>query len=150
MRLLVRALGVSLVLACAACASLSSPAPDAPVAASAPSPRADCAPAEATIYFTENSATVQPLSIPLLRDLLDRARACEAAGGEIRAITIAAHPDHGADRTSAEMQVRERARRVRGELIDLGAPADKIQIVHIRRRDGAPMTRRAVVRLDLY
>lgn len=150
MQLWVRALGVSLALACAACASVLSSAPEAPVAASAPSPRPDCAPAEATIYFTENSATVQPLSIPLLRDLLDRARACEAAGGEIRAITIAAHPDHGADRTSAEMQVRERARRVRGELIELGAPADKIQIVHIRRRDGQPMTRRAVVTLDLY
>lgn len=143
----IRALGVSAALLCAACASVA----DAPPAPAAPSPRAECAAARAAIYFTENSATVQPLSVPLLRELLLHIDACRAAGGELRAINVTSYPDHHADRQSAEAQVRERNRRVRNLLIELGAPADKIVLQRAPRSSTRPvMTRRAVVTLDLY
>lgn len=142
----IKAIGVSAVLAATVgCASMSNAPPPAP------SPRAACAPAEATIYFTEDSATLQPLSTPLLQDLLDRAGACRAEGGELRAITITAYADPGARRSEADAQVQTRGARISAKLVELGARESDI---HIRRggrsNRGSIMARRAEVAIDLY
>jgi len=118
-------------------------------AASAPSPRAECAPAHVTLYFGEQIASDEPVVTPLLNDFMERIRACEAAGGELRSITVVASADPGQSAGDARAQVRRRVERVRAALVREGAPADKIA-------EGPPapteavMGRRAEITADLY
>lgn len=126
-----------------ACAGFD-PAPPAAV-----SPRAECAPASVTIYFTEESATLQPLADPLLGRLMERVSACTAAGGELRAINVTAYPDSRGSRSSQEAEMRTRAARVRAALVEAGAPDGKIRIVR-PRSEGSIMQRRAEVSADLW
>jgi hypothetical protein len=62
---------------------------------------------------------------PLLNDFMARIRACEAAGGELRSITIATSADPGQSANAARAQIQRRQQRVREALVGLGAPADK-------------------------
>lgn len=129
----------------AACASL----PTLPQA-EAPSPRAECADANIMVYFTEESATLQPTTAPLLRDFKARIDACTAAGGELRGVTIVAYGDHGANRSAREAQMRLRAARVRAALVEAGV-ADGSIVVRRPRSDGpSVMGRRADITADLY
>lgn len=130
---------------CAACAS--APEAEAP---REPSPRAECAEARAIIYFTEESATIQPLSYPLMRDLLARVAACEAAGGALRSLAVVAYPDSGAASAQAGQEVTARQARVRDALIELGAPGDRINLQRGRADRRAPMQRRAEIIADLF
>lgn len=133
----------ALAVLASACAGFD-PAPPAVV-----SPRAECAPASVTIYFTEESATLQPLADPLLGRLMEQVNACTGAGGELRAITITAYPDSRGSRSSREAEMRTRAARVRTALVTAGAPDDKIRIVR-PRGEGGVMQRRAEVSADLF
>lgn len=126
-----------------ACAGFD-PAPPAAV-----SPRAECAPASVTIYFTEESATLQPLADPLLGRLMEQVNACTAAGGELRTLNITAYPDSRGSRSAQEAEMRTRAARVRAALVEAGAPDGKIRIVR-PRADGGVMQRRAEVSADLF
>lgn len=130
----------------AACAT-SAPAPEA---SAEPSPRPECARATATIYFTEDSATLQPLAHPLLRDLMAQVQACQGAGGALRGITVTGYPDSLAGAGEARAEMEERTARVRAALIEHGAPADLIRTELGRRERGAIMQRRAEVVADLY
>ncbi|HRP11491.1 MAG TPA: hypothetical protein PLK37_10685 [Terricaulis sp.] len=114
-----------------------------------PSPRAECAPTSVTIYFTEESATLQPLADPLLARLMQQVSDCTNAGGELRGLTITAYPDARGSRSSREAEMRLRAQRVQAALVQAGAPADKIRIVRPRGETGV-MTRRAEVSADLF
>jgi len=146
-----RAVSVSLVLALGACAQTSPPAepPAAQVVASSPpSPRAECAPAHVTIYFGDQVASDEPVVTPLLNDFLAHIRACEAAGGELRSITIATTADPGQSASEAQAQIERRQQRVRAALVNLGAPDDKI--VGAVASAGSVMGRRAEVHADLY
>ena len=134
-KLIVSILALASVAACAG----FNPAPP-----SEPSPRAECAPASVTIYFTEESATLQPLADPLLGRLLQQVNDCTSAGGELRGITITAYPDNSGSRSSREAEMRLRA-----ALVEAGAPDDKIRVVR-PRSDSGVMTRRAEVNADLW
>jgi len=114
-----------------------------------PSPRAECAPQSVTIYFTEESATLQPLADPLIGRLLEHVNACTGAGGELRRLVIVAYPDNGANRSAREAEMRMRAARVRAALIEAGAPNDKIRVVR-PRGEGGIMQRRAEISADLW
>lgn len=147
---LLRSAGVSLALALGACAqtgALEQP-PAAPVAASTPSPRAECAPAHVTLYFTEQVASDEPVVTPLLNDFMSHIRACEAAGGELRSITIATSADPGQSASEARAQLQRREQRVRAALVNLGAPDEKIAAVAAQA--GGVMGRRAEITADLY
>jgi len=139
-----RALALSAIFCAGACASFD-PAPAAEV-----SPRPECAEARVTIYFTEESATLQPLSQPLLRDLMDRVGVCTNAGGELRQITIVAHPDRDASRSQAAAEMRARAARVSGALVELGAPADRIRTQRPRGEGRPMMQRRAEIIVSMW
>jgi len=149
-----KAAGVSLLLALGACmhADTHSEAPVASAAAQAaatPSPRPECAAAHVTLYFGEHVASDEPVVTPLLNDFMARVRACEAAGGELRAITIVTTADPGQTPGEARAQVRRRIERVRAALVNAGAPADKI--VEAQATQAAPvMGRRAEITADLY
>ena len=149
---LLRIAGVSLVLALGACASNGAPAqtasPAAQAVASAPSPRAECAPAHVTLYFSEQVSSDEPVVTPLLNDFMSRIRACEGAGGELRAITIATAADPGQSQSDARAQVQRRVERVRAALVDLGAPSAKIS--GATTDTGSVMGRRAEITADLY
>ncbi|MBX3510505.1 MAG: hypothetical protein KF700_04840 [Hyphomonadaceae bacterium] len=132
-------------LVLAGCASLGGEAP-----APEPSPRAECAPATATIYFTEESATLQPLSRPILEDLVTRIRACEAAGGELRGVVVTGYPDRTAGAGAARAEMDARNARVREALVELGVPTARITTRLGRSQRGAIMQRRAEVAADLY
>lgn len=114
-----------------------------------PSPRAECAPAQVTLYFGEQLASDEPVVTPLLSDFMGRVRACEAAGGELRSIAVISAADPGQSASDARAQVRRRVERVRAALVSAGAPANKIV-------EGAPaqaspiMGRRAEIIADLY
>lgn len=141
---------LALVVSMAALAALAGcagfdPAPDREV-----SPRAECAEASVTIYFTEESATLQPLSDPLIGRLMERVNACTAAGGELRRVTITAYPDRSSGRSAQEAEMRTRAARVRLALEEAGAPADKIRVLRPRGEGGGIMQRRAEVVADLW
>ena len=138
-----RALAFGVLMLAGACAGFDpAPAPEA-------SPRPECAPQTVTIYFTEESATLQPLSDPLLGRLMEQVNACTAAGGELRELRVTAYPDRGASRASAEAEMRARAARVRAALVEAGAPNEKIRIVRPRGESGV-MQRRAEVTADLF
>ena len=148
-----RALGVSFALALGACAQTGTSEPTAPTAVAAtpsptPSPRAECATAHVTLYFAEQVASDEPVVTPLLNDFMDQIRACEAAGGELRSITIAASSDPGQSASNARAQIQRRQERVRAALVNLGAPADKI--TGATAEAGAVMGRRAEITADLY
>ena len=113
-----------------------------------PSPRAECAPASATIYFTEESATLQPLADPLIGRLMEQVNACTSAGGELRSIAVIAYPDGQGGRGAREAEMRMRAARVRAALVEAGAPNDKIRTVR-PRGEGGIMQRRAEIIADL-
>jgi hypothetical protein len=148
-------LAAGLVFALGACAQTQSQTSAAPAAAAlqaapaTPSPRAECAPAHVTLYFGEQVASDEPVVTPLLNDFMNQVRACQAAGGELRSITIATTADPGQSASEARAQVRRRVERVRAALVNVGAPADKVM-------EGPPapaeyvMGRRAEITADLY
>lgn len=153
-RALITIAGMSLLLALGACAQTqmqAAPA-DEPAAAlaapSEPSPRPECAPAQVTLYFTEEVASDEPVVTPLLNDFMERIRACEAAGGELRTISIVTSADSGQSARDARAQVRRRVERVRAALVNMGAPADKI--VEGVAPSAPIMGRRADIAADLY
>ncbi len=139
-----RAGAFGLLLLAGACAGFD-PAPDAPI-----SPRAECAPQSVTIYFPEESATLQPLSDPLISRLMEHVNACTAAGGELRAIRVTAYPDSRASRGQADLEMRERGARIRAALIEAGAPSSAIRVVRPRGELGSIMQRRAEIVADLW
>lgn len=148
----IKAAGISVLLALGACAQTqmqtASTAPAQSVA-SAPSPRAECAPAHVTLYFGEQVASDEPVVTPLLNDFMERVRACEAAGGELRSISIATTADPGQSASDARAQVRRRVERVSTALVNAGAPADKI-IEGDPATAPAVMGRRAEITANLY
>lgn len=147
------AVGVSLALALGACALTGAPEQPAPPPAAAavsstPSPRAECAPAHLTLYFSEQVASDEPVVTPLLNDFMGRIQACEAAGGELRSITIATSADPGQSAGDARAQIERRQQRVTAALVGRGAPEAKI--AGATTDTGAVMARRAEVTADLY
>lgn len=144
----IRALGVAAAVAAAGCAA--APPGVADLDALGVSPRAECARAEAIIYFTEASPTLQPTTQPLLRDLLARGDACVAAGGEVRGIVVVSHPDPDASSWVRREQITQRNEQVREALAELGAPADRIRLLRADAHDGEMMARRTEVTLYLY
>lgn len=153
MHAVIKGAGVAVVLALGACAQTVSDVQPAAVATqaapSAPSPRPECAPAHVTLYFGEQVASDEPVVTPLLNQLLERVHACEAAGGELRALSIATTADPGQSARAARDQVRRRQERVRAVLVDMGAPADKIVYSAVAPSDQI-MGRRAEITADLY
>ena len=147
---ILRAVSVSLALALGACAQTgaSAPPPAAPAVSSTPSPRAECAPALLTLYFSEQVASDEPVVTPLLNDFMSRIRACEAAGGELRGVTIATAADPGQSAGEARAQIQRRQQRVTAALVNLGVPEAKI--AGATTDTGAVMARRAEVTADLY
>lgn len=148
---LLRTLLVSAALACGACAQTQSAEQQqqaAAVVASAPSPRPECAPAHVTLYFAETVASDEPVVTPLLNDFMAQIHACEAAGGELRAITVATAADPGQNANDARAQIQRRVERVRAALVQLGAPSEKIS--GATTQTGAIMSRRAEITADLY
>jgi len=150
---LIKAAGVSLLLALGACSMTQTHTGAARAATTAvtasPSPRAECAPAHVTLYFGEQLASDEPVVTPLLNDFMGRVRACEAAGGELRSITVSTTADAGQSPSDARAQVRRRVERVRAALVNVGAPAGKI----VEGAAGASqqvMGRRAEITADLY
>jgi hypothetical protein len=147
---------ISVLFALGACSHVQhadhaahTPAPEpAPVVAPTPSPRPECAPAHVTLYFGEQVASDEPVVTPLLNDFVGRIRACEAAGGELREITIATSADPGQSASQARAQVERRQERVRSALVNAGAPADKI--TGATETQQAIMGRRADITADLY
>lgn len=151
---LIKTAGFSLMLALGACAQThaaneAAPTAVAETAPSTPSPRAECAPAHVTLYFGEQVASDEPVVTPLLNDFLERVRACEAAGGELRSISIVTTADPGQSASDARAQVRRRVDRVRAALVNAGAPADKI-IEGVAPTTPQVMGRRAEITADLY
>jgi hypothetical protein len=149
---LIKVAGISLLLALGACAQTQATS-EAPAAAQAvaatPSPRAECAPAHVTLYFGEQLASDEPVVTPLLNDFMEHVRACEAAGGELRSISVVTSADPGQSASDARAQIRRRIERVTAALVNAGAPADKIA------EGAAPtsaqvMGRRAEITADLY
>jgi len=139
-----RAGAFGLLLLAGACAGFD-PAPDAPV-----SPRAECASQSVTIYFPEESATLQPLSDPLIGRMMEHVNACTAAGGELRQIRVTAYPDSRGNRARGEAEMRERGARIRAALVEAGAPNSAIRIVRPRGEHGTIMQRRAEIVADLW
>lgn len=151
---LIKAAGVSLLLALGACSwtqAMSEPdavPPAVQTVASPPSPRAECAPTHVTLYFGEQVASDEPVVTPLLNDFMNRIRACEAAGGELRSISVVTSADPGQSASDARAQVARRQERVRAALVNVGAPGDKI-VASAERQDSV-MGRRAEITADLY
>lgn len=150
---LLRATSFCLALALGACAHEQAPAPVAPPppqaqVASAPSPRAECAPAHVTLYFSERVASDEPVVTPLLNDFMDRIRACETAGGELRSVIVAVSADPGQSAGDAAAQIQRRYGRVRAALVELGVPEGKIG--GAVGAAGGLMGRRAEITANLY
>lgn len=156
MHALIKAAGISLLLMLGACAQTQTetqaaapaPAPAEAAVAAAPSPRAECVPAHVTLYFGEQVASDEPVVTPLLNDFVARIRACEAAGGELRSISVVTSADPGQSAAEGRAQVTRRQARVRDALVNAGAPADKI--VAGTERQESVMGRRAEITADLY
>jgi outer membrane protein OmpA-like peptidoglycan-associated protein len=150
---LIKAAGISLLLALGACAQTqteaAAPAATSQTVAATPSPRAECAPAHVTLYFGEQLSSDEPVVTPLLNDFMGRVRACEAAGGELRSITVSTTADPGQSPGDARAQVRRRVERVRAALVNAGAPADKI-VEGAAETSPQVMGRRAEITADLY
>jgi hypothetical protein len=144
----VRAGVISLAAFAASCAG--TPAAIGPDPSAPPSPRAECAHTSVTIYFNEESATLQPLADPLIGELLERVSSCQTAGGELRAIWVVPYPDSGADRAAREAEIQERGSRVRAALVEAGAPSDKVRIQRPVDYGRGVMQRRVEVIADLW
>jgi len=153
-RALITAAGFSLLLALGACTQTqaqSAPPVAAQVAAVSPSPRPECAPAHVTLYFGEQVSSDEPVVTPLLNDFTQRIQACQAAGGELRSVTIDTVADPGQSAADGRAQVERRQARVRAALINAGVPADKIvNGAAGHGSEGAVMGRRAEISADLY
>jgi hypothetical protein len=93
-------------------------------------------------------ASDEPVATPLLNDFMSSIRACEAAGGEVRSITVATSADPGQSSGNAAAQIERRYTRVRAALVRFGAPPDKI--VSATAQADAVMGRRAEITADLY
>ena len=151
---LIKAAGISLLLALGACSwtqaetEAAAPVAAQAVVAEAPSPRAECTPAQVTLYFGEQVASDEPVVTPLLNDFMARIRACEAAGGELRSISVVTSADPGQSAADARAQVARRQARVRAALVNAGAPDDKI--VAGTERQESVMGRRAEITANLY
>ena len=146
-----RVLLVSAALALGACADMQTGAPDTATVASTPSPHAGCTQQTATIYFSDEVQSDQPVAMPLLNTLMDQVHACEHAGGALRGITISASADAGQTPTAANAQIQRRQERVRDALVRLGAPANKIRFVPAGTASAdAIMSKRADIVADLY
>lgn len=149
---LIHVAGMAFLLGLGACAETVMVGHAAPAAAqavaSAPSPRAECAPAHVTLYFGEQVASDEPVATPLLNDFMQRVRECEAAGGELRSMSIVTSADPGQNARDARAQIERRIERVRAALVNLGAPADKI--VEGAAPAAPIMGRRAEITADLY
>jgi hypothetical protein len=154
MHALTKAAGISLLLVLGACTQTqaeteaAAPTPVQAAVASPPSPRAECAPAQVTLYFGEQVASDEPVVTPLLNDFMSRIRACEAAGGELRSISVVTSADPGQSAADGRAQVARRQARVRAALVNAGAPDDKI--VAGQERQDSVMGRRAEITADLY
>lgn len=146
----IKVIGISALLALGACAQTTAQeaAPTAQAAPAPTSPRPECAPAHVTLYFGEQVASDEPVVTPLLNDFMAQIRACEAAGGEVRSITVVTSADPGQNANAAREQVHRRQERVRAALVNAGAPADKI--VAGVEAQGAIMGRRAEITANLY
>jgi hypothetical protein len=128
----------------------TTPAVDA-AAAATPSPHAGCTQQTATIYFTDEVQSDQPVAGPLLNTLIDQIHACEQAGGELRALTISTSSDPGQSESAARAQIERRQERVRDALVRLGAPANKIHFAPTPSAGAnAIMAKRADITADLY
>lgn len=154
-RALITAAGFSLLMALGACtqtqAADSAPPAHAQVVAMSPSPRPECAPAHVTLYFGDQVSSDEPVVTPLLNDFMEHIRACQAAGGELRSITINTVADPGQSAADGRAQVERRQGRVRAALVSAGAPADKIvNGAATHGSEGAIMGRRAEISADLY
>lgn len=104
-----------------------------------------------TLYFSEAVASDEPVVGPLLDDMMASVSACEAAGGDLRGITILAAADPGQNATDARAQVQRRQDRVRAALVHAGAPANKIHDAPpVQASEQAIMGRRADITADLF
>lgn len=147
---LIKAAGISLLLALGACAQTQAVSePAATVVAVSPSPRPECAPAHVTLYFGEQISSDEPVVTPLLGEFMQRIRGCEAAGGELRSITVVATPDPGQSPADARAQARRRVERVSAALVNAGAAADKIS-EGVAPATEEIMSRRAEITANLY
>lgn len=153
-----RVLLASAALALGACADMQpAETPDTAAAATpsvataTPSPHAGCTQQTATIYFTDEVQSDQPVAGPLLSTLMDQVHACEQAGGELRGITISTSADPGQSESAARAQIQRRQERVRDALVRLGAPAGKIHFASAGQASAdAIMSKRADITADLY
>jgi hypothetical protein len=104
-----------------------------------------------TLYFTSQVAADEPVVTPLLNDFMSSIHACEAAGGELRSITIDTVADPGQSAADGRAQVERRQARVRAALVNAGAPDAKIRNgAATHTPEGAVMGRRAEITADLY
>jgi hypothetical protein len=154
-RALLKTVGISALLALGACMHMQTETQAAPpvhaqVVAASPSPRPECASAHVTLYFTDQVASDEPVVTPLLNDFMERIHACQAAGGELRSITIDTVADPNQSASDGRAQVARRQARVRTALVNAGAPADKIVNGSGHAQEGAIMGRRAEINADLY
>ncbi|MFT3729679.1 MAG: hypothetical protein QM759_17790 [Terricaulis sp.] len=144
---------VSAALALGACTSMGAggaASTTAPVT-NTPSPHAGCSQQTATIYFSDEVQSDQPVAMPLLNTLMDQVHACEHAGGQLRGITISASADPGQSESAATAQIERRQQRVRDALVRLGAPGNKIHFAPAGQASAdAIMAKRADVVADLY
>lgn len=147
-----RMLLISAAMALSACSSMTGgPAVSSAAVTSTPSPHAGCSQQTATIYFSDEVQSDQPVAMPLLNTLMDQVHACERAGGELRGLTISASADPGQSQAAANAQIQRRQERVRDALVHLGAPANKIRFVPAGQASAeAIMAKRADVVADLY
>jgi hypothetical protein len=145
--------GVAVLLALGACATTQTETAQPQAATmtmeTPPSPRAECGPAQVTLYFGEQVASDEPVVTPLLNDFMAHIRACEAAGGELRYITIVTSADPGQSAGDARAQIRRRIDRVRAALVNAGAPADKV-LEGAATPAAQIMGRRAEITANLY
>jgi hypothetical protein len=147
-----RVLLISAALALGACAGMGGGGPaETAAVTNTPSPHAGCSQQTATIYFSDEVQSDQPVAMPLLNTLMDQVHACEHGGGELRGITISASADPGQSETAANAQIQRRQERVRDALVRLGAAGNKIHFVPAGQASAdAIMAKRADVVADLY
>ena len=139
-------------LALGACANMGGASSEtSPAVTSTPSPHAGCTQQTATIYFSDEVQSDQPVAGPLLSTLMDQVHACEHAGGQLRGITIATSADPGQTAAAATAQIQRRQERVREALVHLGAPSGKIHFAPAGAANpDAIMSKRADITADLY
>lgn len=113
------------------------------------SPRPECAPFRATLYFEPDSSALLPAATPILRDLADRIAVCRAAGGELTRVVVAAFPDRSARRAEARSEVAARAQTARDALVAAGLPRSAIRIRN-RTDEAQLMQRRAEIEVSMW